>query len=246
MLSLFKKIFYRYIPSAHISAYIRLLYFRKYLKKAHFDEALDAGCGSGLFTFFAAKHFPKARITGYDISEEHIDDCNKKRISDKITNVFFLQSDMRIPHQKEQYDFIFSIDVLEHIQDNFEVLENVYHGLKSNGVFYLAMPYEPGHNYLFPKEWFGDYIAWAEKEHIAEQYALETVTEILRKLRFKIEDICYTFGFWGKLAWELDMLTEKRLFLKHLLQPLLFIWGYLDTLWKNGSGSYAIRIIARK
>ena len=246
MLSLFKQIFYRYISSAHVSAYIRLLYFRKYLKKAEFDEALYAGCGSGLFTFFAAKHLPRARITGYDISQADIDGCVKKVISDKINNVFFFQSDIRMPLQRERYDFIFSIDVLEHIQDNFKVLENVYQGLKSSGIFYLAMPYEPGHNFLFPKKLFGDYIAWAEKEHIGEQYDLETVSEILRKLGFKIEDICYTFGFWGKLAWELDVLTEKNLFLKHLLQPLLFIWGYLDTLWKNGPGSYAIKVIARK
>jgi len=219
---------------------------RKYLKKANLNEALDAGCGSGLFTFFAAKHFPKARITGYDISEEHIDDCNKKVIADKINNVLFFQSDIMIPLQREQYDFIFSIDVMEHIKDNFKFLENVYHGLKSNGIFYLAMPYEPGHNFLFPKKWFADYIAWAEKEHIGEQYDLETVSEILRKLRFKIEDMSYTFGFWGKLAWEIDMLTENNISLKHVLQPLLFVCGYLDTLWKNGSGSYAIRVIARK
>ena len=246
MLSLFKKIFYRYIPSAHISAYIRLLYFRKYLKNAQFEEALDAGCGPGLFTFFAAAHFPKARITGYDISQADIDGCIEKVISEKINNVLFFQSDIRIPLQKERYDFIFSIDVLEHIQDNFKVLQNIYDGLKANGIFYLAMPYEPGHTFLFPRQLFANYIAWAEKEHVGEQYDLETVSEILRKLGFRIEDACYTFGFWGKLAWELDMLTEETLFLKHLLQPLLFIWGYLDTLWKCGSGSYAIKVIARK
>jgi len=153
---------------------------------------------------------------------------------------------LTIPFQKEKYDFIFSIDVMEHIEGNLKVLENIYHGLKSHGTFYLAMPYEPGHNILLPKKLFRVYACWAEKEHKGEQYNWETISEILGQLGFKILDARYTFGFWGKLAWECDMLTENHLFLKHLIQPLLFIWGYLDTLWKNSSGSYAVRVVARK
>jgi len=246
MLTFFKKVFYRAIPTAHISAYIRFLYLQKALKKVKFRNILDAGCGPGLFSFYIAKKYPEARVTGYDISPLDIETCNKKKNSDYINNVSFYCVDIRTPFHDKNFDFIFSIDVFEHILGNIKVLENVWLALKHGGQFYLAMPQEPGHRFLFPKRYFHNYISWSKKEHIGEQYDLATMSAILRKIGFLIEDARYTFGFWGKLAWELDLLTDCNKTIKHLLQPFLFTWGYMDTLWKNNPQSYAIRIIARK
>lgn len=246
MLTFFKKIFYRAIPSAHISTYIRFLYFQKFLKKIKFRNILDAGCGSGIFSFYIAKKYSEVHVTGYDISPLDIEICNQKKISQYINNVNFYCTDLRTPFGDEKFDIIFSIDVIEHITGNIIVLENVYLSLKPGGQFYLAMPQEPKHRFLFPKRYFQDYISWSKKEHIGEQYDLDTVTAILRKIGFSIDDARYTFGFWGKLVWELDLLTDGRKTIKHILQPFLFTLGYMDTLWINNPQSYAIRIIARK
>lgn len=246
MLSVFKKLFYRFIPSAHISAYIRLLYLGRFLSHVNFRDCLDAGCGTGLFSFYVAKKFPQAHIHGYDISRYDIQRCNEEKILKSMANASFRQLDLMNLSEKGSFDFIFSIDVLEHISQNIEVLKYFYNGLEPGGMFYLAMPYEPGHRYLLPRKYFKEYIAWTKKEHIGEQYDLDAMVATLCQIGFDIVDARYTFGFWGKLAWELDMLTEKKLTIKHILQPLLFIWGFLDVLWKNGPGSYAIRVIAKK
>ena len=246
MLQLLKKKFYKFIPSAHISAYIRLLYLGQFLKKLNFRNILDAGCGPGLFTFYVAERFPNGQIKGYDISSDNIDICNKYKILKNIDNVTFKQVDLKTLYEMENYDFIFSIDVMEHISGNERVFQNIYNALELGGTFYLAMPYEPGHQYILPRNHFKKYVDWAKKEHTGEQYSLDSITRVLSKIGFNVVDIRYTFGFWGKLAWEFDMLTEEHLTVKRSLQPLLFIWGYLDTLWRNGPGSYAIRVIARK
>jgi SAM-dependent methyltransferase len=154
--------------------------------------------------------------------------------------------DLRKLCESNNYDFIFSIDVIEHISQNIRVFNNIYDALQPGGIFYLAMPYEHGHRYLLPPRYFQKYISWAQKEHIGEQYNLRAISVLLTQIGFDVIDARHTFGFWGKLAWEFDMLTENNLTFKHLLQPLMFIFGYLDTLWRNGPGSYAIRIIAEK
>jgi SAM-dependent methyltransferase len=246
MLSLAKERFYQYIPSAYASSYIRLIYLKIFLKRLEFRNALDAGCGPGLFSFFVAERFPEAHLTGYDISSTDIETCNQSKIQKKIDNVTFKTLNLREFDERERYDFIFSIDVLEHIRGNLAVLRNIYNALEPGGIFYLAMPYEPGHRYLLPHRFIKNYVDWAKKEHIGEQYSLTTISAILSELGFDVFDSRYTFGFWGKLAWELDMLTEKHPSIQRLLKPLIFVWGYMDALWKNGPGSYAIRVIAKK
>ena len=246
MFRLIKKVFYKFIPSAHVSAYIRLLYLRLFLKEFDFQKALDAGCGPGLFSFYVAERHPKSRIIGYDISSVDIDICNREKIKRKLNNVYFKRMDLTKVCESKNYDFIFSIDVIEHIFPNLKVFSNIYNALEPGGIFYLAMPYEPGHCHLLPRRYFKKYTSWAQKEHIGEQYNLRAISILLTQIGFNVIDARHTFGFWGKLAREFDMLTENHLTLKHLLQPLMFIWGYLDTLWRNGSGSYAIRVIAEK
>jgi SAM-dependent methyltransferase len=246
MLSLVKRQFYQYIPSAYASAYIRLHYLRVFLKRLEFRNALDAGCGPDLFSFYVAERFPTSQVTGYDISSIDIDTCNQKKLKKKIENITFKPVVLRELNETQVYDFIFSIDVLEHIRGNLVVLKNIYNALEPGGIFYLAMPYEPGHRYLLPRRYNKDYIDWAKGEHVGEQYSLNTISKILSQLGFDIFDSRYTFSFWGKLAWELDMLTEKHPSIQRLLKPLIFVWGYMDTLWKNGPGSYAIRVIAKK
>jgi SAM-dependent methyltransferase len=216
------------------------------LKSLNFQTALDAGCGTGLFSFYLAERFPEAHITGYDLSPEYIIICDQNKISKKIDNLTFKVADLTELDEVENYDFIFSIDVMEHITHNIKVLENIYHALLPGGIFYLAMPYEPGHQHLFPRKYFRKYIAWREKEHIGEQYSPKSITEILSQIGFWVIESRYTFGFWGKLAWELDLLTEGVLIVNRVFKPLLLICSHLDTLWKNGPGSYAIRVIARK
>jgi len=246
MLRLLKYIFYNFFPSAHISTFIRFLYLKRFLKNKSFSKILDAGCGPGLFTFFLAKRFPQAQVIGCDISRDDIEFCNREKINRKIDNVSFVCYDLFELKENEEYDFIYSIDVLEHILGNQKVIENIYHALQSEGIFYLAMPSEKDHRYVLPERFFRKYIEWSTKEHGGDQYRLNELCCILKDIGFKITLAKYTFGFWGKLAWELDMLMEKHRNLKRASLFFLMLLSFLDTLWKNKEGSYALLIIAKK
>lgn len=101
----------------------------------------------------------------------------------------------------------------------------------------MAMPCETIHRFLFPRRWFDKYIQWTAGEHIGDQYTCEELMAIFRSLGLTIVRARYTFGFWGKLAWELDMLTDG---LKRLLLPPLFSFVALDPLCRNRSGPYGL------
>ncbi|GAI04956.1 unnamed protein product, partial [marine sediment metagenome] len=64
--------------------------------------------------------------------------------------------------------------------------------------------------------------------------------KLVKDIGFKIIKSKYTFGFFGKLAWELDRLTDSYRKIKLCLMPLLKIFGRIDTIVKNKNGNILI------
>jgi 2-polyprenyl-3-methyl-5-hydroxy-6-metoxy-1,4-benzoquinol methylase len=246
LITIGKKCFYRFFPSAHVSAYIRTLYLKRHVRHFNFSHTLDAGCGTGLFTLFLAEKFPQAQFVGYDISRDDILQCDKEAGRKGFRNVSFRVQNLIELDEYERYDFIFSIDCLEHIPGNQKVIANLVKALASGGILYLAIPGEKNHRYLFPKRYFERYTQWASGEHIGDQYTRDELVAVFRALQLDILHAQYTFGFWGKLAWELDMLTDGKPGLKTMLLPLLFCIGALDPFFSNNSGPYGVLVIGKK
>lgn len=241
-----RQFFYRFFPSAFVSAYIRTLYLKRFVRTITFSKVLDAGCGTGLFTLFLAGRFPEARFAGYDLSPDDLDQGRAEARQKGLGNVSFEVQDLMRLDENEKFDFIFSIDCLEHIPGNQKVMAGLVRALVPGGVLYVAMPCEKIHRFLFPKRYFEKYIRWAAGEHIGDQYTCDELVAIFRSLGLAILQAQYTFGFWGKLAWELDMLTDSRPRLKRLLLPFLFSVGALDPLCGNRSGPYGLLVVGKK
>lgn len=99
-----KKVFYRIYPTSHISAFLRTIYLQKYIRRFRFTKVLDAGCGTGQFTFYLAKKYPGTKFTGYDLSEQDIGKCQDKKQELYLDNVQFKQLDLFELNEEEQYD----------------------------------------------------------------------------------------------------------------------------------------------
>ncbi len=54
----------------------------------------DVGCGSGRALNLMAKHFPKSRFTGYDLSEEAISTGMTQARKEGLTNIRFETKDL--------------------------------------------------------------------------------------------------------------------------------------------------------
>ena len=238
--SIVKKIL-KYTPfyPKHIGVYIRDLYFWRYVNRLplkSFAFILEAGCGGGEYANKIALKYPNSTIDAYDIKKY-------KSWGKKANNVNFKKINLIKLKKENHYDFCLCIDVLEHISENYKVIENIYKALKIGGYAYIHMP---GKNKkrIFPEIFFRKFNNWEKEEHIGTFYTLKELKYIINSIGFEINVARKTFGFLGSFAWEVDRITDKLMILKIILMPMLKILGILDTIFsKNGVN---LLILARK
>lgn len=220
----------------HMGQYLREKYFFRHLQRlpvASFCRVLDAGCGPGTYTRKLAMTYSDMKVTGIDIEEFAAWD-------ESPPNVQFKQQDLLRLSEESQYDFCLCIDVLEHIPENRQALENIFRSLKPGGYFYLHTPDDKHDRRIFPQKFFREFDKWAKDEHVGEQYTLEEMKVIFKSIGFAVVKAHNTFGFWGKLAWELDRMTDGKIGLKVLLMPLLRVFARLDIWFPKSTGAICI------
>ncbi len=197
-----RKLFYRLLDllllrSWHIRRELRLL------KKEGFDPAAiaDAGSGFGQYVYYLAREFPGARITGLDIKQEQVDDCNRFFSTTGYGNtVSFRYADLTRLDIHKEFDLVLSVDVMEHIEDDRTVFQRIYKGLKPGGFLLISTPSDQGGSDVHH-----DHDASFIDEHVRDGYGVEEMDEKLRKAGFSDIHIRYAYGKPGKISWKLSM-----------------------------------------
>ena len=91
---------------------LRSWHIRRELKKLKHEgfkpEAMaDAGSGFGQYVHYLSRNYPKAKITGLDIKQEQVDDCNQFFTKlGKQDLVKFEYADLTNMDIKEAYDLV--------------------------------------------------------------------------------------------------------------------------------------------
>jgi SAM-dependent methyltransferase len=223
---------------------LRSMYFEKIindkLKRKKIHKILDMGSGIGTYSFWLARRFPKAKITGGEIDESKLKfsrDFSKKL---KIDNINFRYLDATKKNQNMHFDLIINIDVLEHIHNYKNVLKNFYKILSPKGHLFVHTP-QPNQKRIFRK-----LRRWRHEDHMHEGYTPQELNSALEALGFKIISEVETFGFFGKLSWELNhILLRKGFLISGALYPFLFLISQLDLQFKNKNG-LGTAILAQK
>jgi SAM-dependent methyltransferase len=102
-------------------------------------RVLDAGCGSGRHTYYAAQN--NAEVWAIDI-------CSAVEIAKYNTrlhnNVFVAQADIHhLPFAPESFDLIYSIGVLHHLPDPERAFRNLLRYLKPGGWIHIYLYWKP-------------------------------------------------------------------------------------------------------
>lgn len=140
---------------------------------------LDVGCGSGLQTFLLGNKCKQ--IIGIDSSEQAIK-IAERRLSYMRNNIhseFYCVRIEDAEFEDEYFDKVFSICVIEHINDCVETLRKVYRILKQDGQFIFSVD---------SLETIEDskLIEKHKKEHFVENYfKKEELEKILGHIGFK-------------------------------------------------------------
>ncbi len=111
------------------------------------SNILEVGCGSGILLAMLSEEFPKLKFNGiepYGKGFSKLKSLNEA-VQKEGVNIKIESYDQHLPNIK--YDFIYCINVFEHVDDWKEFLLWASKNLKKNGKFFVLCP-----NYGFPYE----------------------------------------------------------------------------------------------
>lgn len=244
---LLRKLFYKLLDLLLLRSWHIKKESRNYFKnRAAQVSILDAGSGFGQYDYFLSNLCKNAKITGIDVKEEQIEDCNQFFSKINRPNVKFQIGDLTEYRLPNTYDFILSVDVMEHIEEDRKVFENFFASMKMGGMLLISTPSNLGGSDVHDHDEEESFI----DEHVRDGYGIDEITEKLTTAGFSKVEAKYSYGTPGSISWRFSMkypiqlLNVSKLFF--IIIPfwylLFFPWccvlNYMDTnnTHKKGTG----------
>lgn len=205
---------------------------------------LDAGCGHGYTLFWLARNCKCCRLYGIDLDQGLIEMNRQVAESLGVTHLQFSHGDARDIGGRK-YDVIFSIDLLEHINDDQGALRSWRNGLVDEGLLVLHLPLRhQTQRRVF--SWFRHHLI---PDHVRDEYTEADIINKLHLTGFRVERISYGFGTAGELAFELNYLfwdhPMLRVVAALVTYPFALLLGYWDVMHPPGQGN-SLLVVARK
>lgn len=184
-------------------------------KKQNFTnpKILSIGISSGAELDFLAKY---GNVTGVEICPNASDHSTK--LGHKVINKDILKCDL----DKNEYDIIFAMDVLEHIKEDEKALGKIVNALKPNGHLIITVP---ACMFLWSKfDELGDY------PHV-RRYSKKGLIQLLKTQNLNIKKISY-YNFF---LFPLMFITRKLMkFKKPSLElPNKFLNRFLGSIFSS-------------
>lgn len=247
-----RKVFYRLLDIL----LLRSWHVHKALKeweKTHKgkQQILDAGSGFGQYVYYMATRNSMWTIKGMDVKQEQVDDCNNFFSRVGRDNAKFEVGDLTKLNEKDKYDLVLSVDVMEHIEEDVKVFENFYQALKPGGMLLVSTPSDQGgsdshHDHDHDEE--GGEHSFID-EHVRDGYGVQEISDKMKSAGFSKTEVTYQYGTPGKIAWKLSMkypivmLNVSYIFFIILpfyylaVMPFVLILNYFDVSSKHKTGT---------
>lgn len=156
------------------------------------ESVLEIGCGKGDFLNLINKRYNSA--IGCDISKIAL----SERL-DNTANVVLVDA-KKLPFQKESFDLIIAIEVLEHIRNDLDVFNRWVKLLKCGGHMIISVPFNK-------KLWGPD----DERIGHYRRYGLKDIQHLAKLSKLQIVDIKFSgFPFYITARFILNMMDRFR------------------------------------
>lgn len=196
----------------------------------------DAGCGAGHTTFFLARRFPAARVTGTDLNPRLVAWCRQIARLSNTYRIDFAVQDLTESWFENAYDLVVCFEVLEHITDYDRAIQNLSLALRTGGYLIVHTPaagrfqapdfglrrFSSKPNTPSPAHEKGQF-------HVRPGFRLKDLIQSLQHHGLEIDSAKYTFGPLTMFAHTLYELTRSRSFYMVVTYP--FLMGIASLEW---------------
>ena len=220
------------------------------------QKILDAGSGFGQYDFYMASRNSNWQITGLDVKEEQIADCNEFFTKINLKNANFKFGDLTKLNEADNYSMVLCVDVMEHIEEDELVFRNFHRSLKDGGMLLVSTPSDKGgsdvhhHDHSHDAEGSHSFI----DEHVSDGYGIDEISDKMKRAGFTKTKVYYQYGWPGKLAWKLSMkypiiMLNASYFFFIILPfyylitfPFVLVLNWLDVIKKHKTGTGVVAI----
>jgi SAM-dependent methyltransferase len=240
-----RKIFYTLLDLLLLRAWHVHRELNKWRKKAPVNShVLDAGAGFGQYTYYIARKNAQFNILAVDVKEEQVCDCNKFFRQIGRDNVLFKIEDLVKFTKSEAFDLVLCVDVMEHIEEDVQVMANYHASLKEGGMLLISTPSDQGGSDVHEDE-ESSFI----DEHVRDGYGIEEMKEKLQAAGFSKFNIQYQYGTPGTISWKISMKWPMKMlniskafliilpFYYALLFPICAVLNYMDSHQEHSTGT---------
>jgi 2-polyprenyl-3-methyl-5-hydroxy-6-metoxy-1,4-benzoquinol methylase len=164
-------------------------------------SVLDAGAGFGQYTWRMSRMNRDWKIKAVDIDPEHIRDNARFFDATGLSGRVLCETvDLTGLKETDSYDFILSVDVMEHIKEDELVFRNFFRALKPGGTLLISTPSDKGGSDVHDN----DDHSFID-EHVRDGYGIGEISQKLGKAGFTNIQAKYTYGKPGSVSWHLSM-----------------------------------------
>ncbi len=187
--------FYPTLLFGDTGVFDRWMWLRKNIKRGPV-KTLDAGCGSGAFSLYAARVGNSVIGISFDNRKNFTASQRAKKLF--LKDIHFIQHDLRnlenVKPELGSIDQIICFEMIEHILDDKKLIKNFYNMLNKQGRLLLTTPYK--YYVRLP----GDAISQNEDGgHVRWGYTHEELSDLLTEAGFTIEKKEFVTGFISQL-----------------------------------------------
>ncbi|MDD2650950.1 MAG: class I SAM-dependent methyltransferase [Candidatus Cloacimonadales bacterium] len=210
-----RNLFYRALDLLILRQWYVKKYIKMFFKTNDSFTFYDAGAGFCQYTDFVMKRYKNAKIVSMDLKSDYMKSYQRSLNKDQLSRIKVFEGDLQSFVSPEKTDLVIAIDILEHIENDISVLNNFYKSMNNKALLITSTPSNL------------DKAAAFTAEHVRPGYSPEDLQNKLLNAGFKIKEIRYSYGFWGKIYWNLGMklplqiLSISKYFL--IFMPVYFI-----------------------
>ena len=210
----------------------------------HFKKILDAGCGSGVFSYELAKRHPQAQVTGVELEPDLVDRANEIAKRAHLTNLHFEQGDVTKLDFEDEFDLVVSVDNFEHVEDDIAAMRTLLHALRPGG---RLVAHTPG----YERRWIllSRRVNFDVPGHVRPGYKAEDLVRKLTEAGFQVTAHQYTYGpletLTNNISYLITGADQKRKMQYALVFPVLLAVSYLGKFSRPRWGAGVLAVARR-